>query len=174
MSEAEQNVSELTGGHKTFAFFAAAVLCLAACTQEPPPPTEPVVETATSVQGATEAEAPVLPDSVPPSTEVNIERIEGIMLSRSTDQPGTIVIYASGLVSSRGWTNPRLVPAGEDEANDTLSLSFVATSPDRETPPSDPQPVEALIEVSALAPEVESVRIIGATNELTAPVSDYP
>jgi len=95
------------------------------------------------------------------------------MVSLPTELPGATVILASGLVDSRGWSGPRLVPVGANEAGDTMSLSFVATSPEREMP-GEPQPIEALIEFPALAPGIKTVRVIGATNELTARVSNYP
>jgi hypothetical protein len=173
MSERERRPVVSAKGYANLAF-AVAGLWLSACTGEAPLPTEPVVEPPASVQDASDTEFPVLPTPTPPATEVSVQRVEGLMVLPSDDQPGAIIIYASGLVSSRGWSDPRLVPAETGEADDTFSLSFVATSPEREAPLGDPQPIEALIEVSELAPGVETVRIVGATNELTASVGSNP
>ena len=173
MPSAKLSARQKAKGCANFVFAAAGFL-LMACNPEPPPPTEPLVETVTSPEDASVPAPPDLPIPVPPSTEGVVQRVEGLMISRPSDRPGAIVIHASGLVSSRGWSNPRLVPAGTDEARATFSLSFVATSPERQTPAGEPQPVEALIEFSTLAPGIEMVRIIGATNELIAPVNNYP
>ncbi len=96
------------------------------------------------------------------------------MVSQSAERPGLVVIHASGLVSSRGWSSPRLVPIEPNEATDTLSLNFVATSPRRDTPRGEPQPIEALIEISDLAPEIQLLRVFGVSNELTTPVGSSP
>ena len=148
--------------------FAAIGFCLAACGQEAPLPAEPLLESAALHEEEPTPASANLPVQVPPSSEVIIERIESLMISRPSEQPGTLIILASGLVGSRGWSRPRLVPADPDEATDTVSLNFVATSPEQEMRMSDPQALEARLEMPLFPSEVEVVRIVGATNELTA------
>jgi hypothetical protein len=152
---------------------AAIAFFLAACGQEAPAPAEPSPEsTAQREDTPTPAEAD-LPVRVLPSSEVFIERIESLMISRPSDQPGALMILASGLVGSRGWTRPRLVPAGSDQATGAVSLYFVATSPpEQEIDESEPQPVEARLEMPAFPSEIDMVRVVGATNELTALVGN--
>ena len=153
-------------------------LVMTACDQKAPAPVETPVEIVNAEEDAAPAlensdivPAPSSPVTVPPSTETTIQRIEGLMVSRPNGDQGEILIRASGLVNSRGWTNPRLVPTETSATRDVLSLSFVATSPRRGGPAADPQPIEALVDFPGLAPGIEIIRIVGATNELTAPAN---
>ena len=148
--------------------FGTIGIFLAACSQEAPPPADPLLDSTALQEDVPTPASPNLQVPVPPSSEVTIERIESLMISRPSEQPGTVIILASGLVGSGGWSRPRLVPADPDETTDIVSLNFVATSPGQEMRMSEPQPVEARLEMSAFPSAVEMVRIVGATNELTA------
>ncbi len=141
---------------------------LAACSQETPVAVEQDDEVSAPQAEVPTEIAPDPPEQAPPSTEVAVERVEGLMVSQPSDQPETVVIFASGIVGSDGWTEPRLIPLNPDETSGTRSFGFVATSPDREMPSRVPQPIEARLELEMFPPEVEMVRIVSATNELTA------
>lgn len=140
---------------------------MAACSQEAPLPAEPLPQPTALQEDAPTPAPAILPVQIPPSSEVIIERIESVMVSRPSEQPEALVVHASGLVGSRGWSRPRLVPADPEEASDMVSLHFVATSPEQETRVSEPQPLEARLEMPTLPSEVKSIRIVGVTNELS-------
>ena len=157
----------MENGQLTLAIIALGFF-LAACSQETPVAVEQGTEvSAPQIEVPTES-APDPPEQVPPSTEVAIERVEDFMVSQPSGQPEAVVIFASGIVVSDGWTEPRLIPLNPDDASATRSFGFVATSPDREIPSRVPQTIEARLELEMFPPEVEMVRIVSATNELTA------
>ncbi len=140
---------------------------LTACSQEAAVPEETAFDASAQQQSASTLAYPDLTLSVLPSTELIIERVESLMVTRPDEQTDSVIILASGLVPSRGWSRPRLVPADPDETTDAVNFHFVATSPAREMPESDPQPIEAQLEMPAFPSEVKMVRIISTTNELT-------
>lgn len=133
-----------------------------------PPPTPAVDEPTPPVLAGPTEDALGAPDETPIATEVNIDRVESMMITRPDETPEALVIFVSGLVESNGWSDPRLVPLDPDEAGGTRSFSFVATSPDREMQRNASQPIEVRLEIESFPPEVETIRIISATNELTA------
>ena len=148
---------------------------LVACSQEeaPIPQEAPTADEQVIGLGAPQlavpAPAELIPaQDIPRSTEVPIERVEGLMVSQPADQPEMVVIFASGIANSDGWTEPRLVPIDPNEMGETRSFNFVATSPAREMASNVPRPVEARLELDAFPPEVAMVRIVSVTNELTA------
>nr|TFG54694.1 MAG: hypothetical protein E4H34_02030 [Hyphomicrobiales bacterium] len=143
-------------------------LLVAGCGQDAPaPPADPFVEAAVP-QAEAEVTPPIPEEATPPSTELAVERVEGLMISHPADQPDALVIFASGMVPSDGWTEPRLIPINPDQTSGTLSFDFVAISPEQEAAARAPRPVEARLEIEAFPQDVEMVRIVSATNELTA------
>ena len=149
----------------------ASGIFLSACSQEAPVSTEPLIETGTLQTEQIEAPAPSVQipiKNTPPSSKAAIRRVEGLMISRPSDQPEAVVIFASGVVDTDGWTEPRLVPINPDETIGTLSFNFVATSPGREIPTRIARPIEARLDIEEFPLGVDIVRIVSASNELTA------
>jgi len=95
------------------------------------------------------------------------------MLNRSQDAPGSLIIDVSGLAPSAGWTNPRLVEDTEAKSDATVkTYKFVATSPQNSAQDHQPQAIEAELRVDALPPEVKLIRVISASNEISAPITE--
>jgi hypothetical protein len=123
--------------------------------------------------------APAAPPSapqappIPPGTEVPVASINSIMLNRPQDAPGSLIVDVTGTTASAGWTNPHLSEdseAAEDPAVKTYK--FVATSPQTEAPNPSPQMVDTELRVDTLPLEVKSIRVISASNEISAPVTE--
>jgi ABC-type oligopeptide transport system substrate-binding subunit len=113
------------------------------------------------------------PPQIPPGTEVSLASVNSVMLNRPQDAPGSLIIDVSGVAPSAGWTNPRLVE--DAEANSDASVKtykFVATSPAKEQQDHQQQAIEAELRVDALPPEVKLIRVISASNEISAPITE--
>jgi hypothetical protein len=94
------------------------------------------------------------------------------MLSRPQDAPMAIVIHVAGSALSPGWTDAKLVEqpdSGSDASIKTYQL--VATSPAMPDETRNPQAIEAELRVESLPPEVTTIRIVSATNEIAAPIA---
>ena len=137
---------------------ASLALLLTACGQEAPVPVDPAVE----------AEAPVLPTEIPALTEVPVQRVESVMITRPNDDPNAVVIMVAGSVTSDGWTAARLIPAATEPSATMRSFQFVATSPEHADAAAQPRPIEARVEFEQFPEGVETIRIVSATNELMA------
>jgi hypothetical protein len=95
------------------------------------------------------------------------------MLNRPQDAPAALIIDVSGTATSAGWTNPRLTENTEANSDPSVkTYKFVATSPATEAQDHTQQTIEAELRVDALPPEVKSVRIMSASNEISAPVTE--
>ena len=95
------------------------------------------------------------------------------MLNRPQDAPGALVIDVTGTTPSSGWTTPRL--AEDTEATDDPSVrtyKFVATSPETEASTKVPEMIDAELRVDSLPAGVKSIRIVSASNEISAPVTE--
>src|SRR4051794_14356084 len=67
----------------------------------PPPPAPPVTAPPAAPQ-------PPRPAPIPPATELPLNSVDSVMVSRPQDQPMAIVIHVSGTAVSAGWTNAKL------------------------------------------------------------------
>jgi hypothetical protein len=157
------------------AYFAAALLlCMTGCGREPQSSAENQVQPAAVATPAAQpvplAQGEATPP-VPPATELRIERIASVMVRRDPDVPGTIVIRASGSVASAGWSGVRLTPVEDESASETLLVfSFVATSPEALEGSSVRQTVQTDLRVDNVPPEVRTIRVVSATNAISAPI----
>ena len=148
-----------------------AVLVLAACNrnnaQNPTP--------APAAEHAAEAPAPPQPPAPPPipaSTELPVNTVDSVMMSRAPDTPAVLVIHVAGTAISAGWTEPRLTPSQETSEDPSVrTYQLVATSPAEMPAERMPQPLEADLNVDDLPPEVKTIRIVAGTNEISAPVA---
>ena len=122
--------------------------------QAPPPP-------------AVEAPAPI-----PPSTEVQVNSIDSVMLSRPQDAPNAMIIRVLGTTVSGGWSLPKLEPMDAGTDASILSYQLVATSPEAtDDTNTAPAQVEAELRVDSLPADVTTIRVVAATNDVSAPVA---
>jgi hypothetical protein len=107
-----------------------------------------------------EPEIPLAAETaIPARTELPVTRVESVMISRPDNAPETLVIQVAGSVGSEGWTDAKLVPAETEPAPTIRSFRFVATSP---------EVIEVRAEFDTFPAEVQTVRILSATNEVMA------
>jgi hypothetical protein len=156
---------------------AAVVLVLAGCGQEEnvaqtevqepaPPPIENIIEPAAPPPQAA-------PAPIPLATELPVNTIDSVMLSRPQDAPSALIIRVLGTAASGGWSLPKLEPV-EDNGSDAsiMSYQFVATSPEASDDTNTAgERIEAELRVDSLPPDVTTIRIVSATNEVAAPVA---
>lgn len=125
---------------------------------EPPAPAAPPVET---------------PAPIPPSTEVQVNSVDSVMLSRPQDAPNAMIIRVLGTTASGGWSLPKLEPMADAGADaSVMSYQFVATSPEAiDDTNTAPAQVEAELRVDSLPADVTTIRIVAATNDVSAPIA---
>jgi hypothetical protein len=146
----------------------ATGLLLAGCNrnpaQTPASPQAPAV--------ATPAPQPAAPPPIPPATELPLNSVDSVMLSRPQDEPMAIIIHVSGTAVSPGWTDAKLAEESDAGADSTVkTYKFIATSPPMPEPNRSAQPIEAEIRVDSLPPDVKTIRIVSGTNEVSAPIA---
>lgn len=148
--------------------FAALALVLYGCNREqsaaPPAESPPTV----AIQPSP---APPAIAAIPPATELPLNSVDSVMLSRPQDEPMAIIIRVSGTAVSPGWTEARLTEDADGEGGTIKSYKFVAVSPEMPDNNRTAQPVEAELRVEALPVEVTTIRIVSATNELSVPIA---
>jgi hypothetical protein len=95
------------------------------------------------------------------------------MLSRPQDAPSAMIIRVLGTTASGGWSTPKLEPmAGADTDASIMSYQLVATSPEAvDDANTAAAQVEAELRVDSLPMEVTTIRVVAATNEVSAPVA---
>jgi hypothetical protein len=102
-----------------------------------------------------------------------VNSVDSVMLSRPEDAPDAMIIRVFGTAASSGWSLPKLQPvtdAGTDAS--IVSYQFVATSPEViDDANAVAEQLETELRVDSLAPEVMTIRIVSATNEISAPVA---
>jgi hypothetical protein len=150
-----------------------AAILLSGCNRNSQPAQPQPAATAPAAVAPAAPPAAPQPPQIPPATEVPVASINSVMLNRPQDAPAALIIDVSGTATSAGWTNPRLTE--DTEANSDPSVKtykFVATSPATEAQDHTQQTIEAELRVDALPPEVKSVRIMSASNEISAPVTE--
>ena len=139
-------------------------------TQAPDATPAPVAQTEPATTPIPEVPAPA---PIPPSTEVAVNSVDSVMLSRPEDAPSALIIRALGTATSGGWSLPKLQPvtdAGTDAS--IMSYQFVATSPEASDDANTAaEKLETELRLDSLAPEVMTIRIVSATNEISAPVA---
>jgi len=120
---------------------------------------------------AAPAADPAQASVVPPATEAKVNRVESVVLSRPADAPNSVIIKVSGSVMSAGWTQPKLAPVDDANADARIKVfSFVATSPEMPVEGSKPQAVATELKIDDMPAEIRTIRIVSATNTISAPV----
>src|SRR5882757_7865651 len=124
--------------------FAVAVIgiVLAGCNRNPAqPPASPQTPAAT-----VPAPQPPAPPPIPPATELPLNIVDSVMLSRPQDEPMAIIIHVAGTAVSNGWTNAKLAEEPDGGADNSVkTYKFVATSPEMPDENRTAQPIEAEI-----------------------------
>jgi hypothetical protein len=155
---------------------AVLVLALAACNQNTAetqaPDTAPAPVAEAEQQAATPPAEPT-PAPIPTLTELPVSSVDSVMLSRPQDAPGAMIIRVLGTAASNGWSLPKLEPMVEEGSDASIvSYKFVATSPEASDDLNTAaEQIETELRVDALPPQVTTIRIVSATNEVSAPVA---
>ena len=152
-----------------FAIAALAVL-LAGCNRDQSQnQAEPALPVA---QAPPPAPQPPPPVPIPPATELPLNTVDSVMLSRPLDEPMAVVIHVSGTALSPGWTDVKLTEEPNNDGDASVkTYKFVATSPEMPDENRNVEPIEAEIRVDSFPPEVTTIRIVSATNEVSAPIA---
>jgi hypothetical protein len=154
-------------------FAAMLTLALVACNRQPAQNQTQTEAPASAQQGAAPAPAQAAnqPAPIPPLTELQVQRVDSVMLSRPLNAPDSIIIRVAGTVVSAGWTEPKLSPLEDPNGPPAIRVfSFVATSPPMPDDARAAAAVETELRVDALPPEVRTIRVVSATNAVSAPI----
>jgi hypothetical protein len=116
---------------------------------------------------------PAVPAPVPPSTETQANSVDSVMLSRPADAPNAMIIRVLGTTASAGWSLPRLEPMADGSSDASImSYQLVATSPEAvDDANTAPEQIVTELRVDSLPAEVTTIRVVAATNEVSAPVA---
>jgi hypothetical protein len=149
-------------------------LAIAGCNRNSADNTQSQTEATGSIQPAAPpppAETANTPAPIPPSTEVQVDKVTSVMLSRPPKAPDSIIIRAAGAVVSAGWTEAKLVPVEDPNAAPNIRIfSFVATSPAMPDDARAIETVEVELTVDMVPAEVKTIRVVSATNMISAPI----
>jgi len=137
-------------------------------TPETPPPPVASVEPPAAPPPVPEAAAPI-----PPNTEAQVSSVDSVMLSRPQDAPSAMIIRVLGTTASGGWSAPKLEPMADTGGDASImSYQLVATSPEASDDANTAAAqIEAELRVDSVPAEVTTIRIVAATNEVSAPVA---
>ena len=149
----------------------AVVLALTGCNRNPQA-SAPAPEPPPTAVAPAPAPQPQAPPPIPPATELPLNTVDSVMLTRPQDAPMAIIIRVSGSALSAGWTGVKLVEDEESAAAAGVkTYKLVATSPEMPDEKRTPETVEAELRVDALPQDIMIIRIVSATNEISAPVA---
>lgn len=154
----------------------AACVVITGCNRNSPPaqPESAPVATPAPAEPAAPPPPPApQPPSIPPRTELPVSSVDSVMLNRAPDSPSALIIDVTGTIPSGGWTNPHLVEDTAATTDPSLRVyKFVATSPDQASADQMPQMVNAQLRIDSLPPEVRTLRVVAAGNQISAPVTE--
>jgi hypothetical protein len=92
--------------------------------------------------------------------------ITSVVATHPEGKPDEDLLRVTGVVSSRGWSAPRLVPTYGGPARDgVLDLELVATPPEQTAPADGFETVDAILELEGGSP-YKAVRVRGSENAL--------
>ena len=99
--------------------------------------------------------------------------VDSVMLSRPADAPNAMIIRVLGTTASAGWSLPKLEPMADGSSDASIvSYQLVATSPEAvDDANTAPEQIVTELRVDSLPPDVTTIRIVAATNEVSAPVA---
>jgi hypothetical protein len=106
------------------------------------------------------------PAGAPRPLDIPVLYVTGIDVQRSTLAPPVYEIRVTGLVSSRGWSSPQLVPFFYGKpADGVLDLQLIATSPNESQKAEGFVPISASFTLEAGQP-YKGVRVRAGANAL--------
>ena len=151
-------------------------LAIAGCnqnTEESKAPEAPPAAPVATAEPPAAPPPPAAPAPIPPSTEVQANSVDSVMLSRPADAPNAMVIRVLGTTASAGWSSPKLEPMADGSGDASImSYQLLATSPEAvDDANTAPEQIVTELRVEALPPDVTTIRIVSATNEVSAPVA---
>mgnify|MGYP001400241887 CR=1 FL=1 len=150
---------------------AAVSIALTGCNRNPAQ-NPPAPESAPPAATAPAPSPPPAAAPIPASTELPLQSVDSVMLSRPSDAPMALVIHVSGTAISPGWSDAKLVEDSDNAGDASIkTYKLVATSPAMPDENRTAQAMEAEFRVETLAPEVKAIRIVSATNEISAPIA---
>lgn len=100
--------------------------------------------------------------------EQPVYTVSSVIISRPEPGSKDVVVRATGSARSGGWTEPKLEPVPGD-APDARSYRFVATAPGGPAT-SAITDIEVEARISNLPDSVKTIRVIGESNAIAAPV----
>ena len=153
------------------ALVVAICAALTDCNRNNTPPSQPAPAPAPAVSPTAPPAAPQ-PPPIPPGTEQPVASINSVTLNRPQDSPGSLIIDVTGTTPSSGWTNPHLAEDTEASDPSVRTYKFVATSPQTETSEQAPEMIDAELRVDSVPAQVKSIRVLSASNEISAPVTE--
>jgi hypothetical protein len=145
-----------------FKVIALVAAMLAAGCNRGPAPEQSAGETAPAAPAA-----PAAPTGIAPATELVVNTVESVMVTRPQEAPQSVIIQASGTVPSSGWTEAKLVPLDEKDVS-VRSFRFVATSPADGKLAGGTEAIEAQVEFEMMPADVATIRVVAGTNEVSA------
>lgn len=158
---------------RLFAVMVASAV-ITGCNQNAPPAQPQSAPVAAPAPAAPAPPPPApQPPPIPPGTEFPVSSVDSVMLNRPPDSPGALIIDVTGTIPSGGWTNPRLVEDTAATTDPSLRVyKFVATSPDQASADQMPQMINAQLRIDSLPPEVKTLQVVAAGNQISAPVTE--
>jgi 2-oxoglutarate dehydrogenase E2 component (dihydrolipoamide succinyltransferase) len=149
----------------------AVVLALTGCNRNQQAPA-PAPAQAPAPAAPAPAPQPPPPAPIPPATELPLNTVDSVMLTRPQDAPMAIIIQVSGSAPSVGWTGVRLIEDPENApAPGIKTYKLVATSPAMPDENRTPEALQTELRVDALPADVMTIRVVSATNEISAPIA---
>jgi hypothetical protein len=106
-----------------------------------------------------------------PATELPLNTVDSVMLRPSTGRAGVDRDSRFGTALTPGWTDAKLTEEPEGTDASVKTYRFVATSPEMPDEKRTPQSMEAEVRIDMLSPDVKAIRIVSATNEVSAPIA---
>jgi hypothetical protein len=165
-----EDIAFMASLHRTLVA-AALAIALSGCNRNPAAQ-QPAPAPAPAVTAAPAPPPPAPPPPIPAATELPLSSVDSVMLSRPSEAPMALLIQVSGTAPSPGWTDAKLTEAQDDGDNAAIkTYRLVATSPAMPDESRAPQSIQVELRVEMLPPEVTTIRIVSATNEISAPIA---
>jgi hypothetical protein len=96
-----------------------------------------------------------------------VQAVEAVDVQVVSRNPLVVGVSARGVVSSGGWSAPRLARGGAVDAQGILELAFIAEAPVAAPAGQGVQTVEAATRLDKLPPRLRGVRVLSQTNSVT-------
>jgi len=116
------------------------------------------------------ATGPDIEAAAPPGaeqpTDLPVLYVTGVEVLRTATEPQIDIVRVTGLVASKGWSFPQLVPTSAGKpVDDILDLQLIAVTPDQSQEAEGFVPVSAVLELEPGDP-YKGVRVHGSENAI--------